>query len=371
VRVEGFVGPTNVSRSLTYDAEDTINLYPIYRDAGAPKSGGYLQHTPGLTAFLKFDSGPVRALFGQDGRLFAVAGVGFYELFASQTALLRGTVAVDGNPATISSSGSAGDQLFITSAGDGYIFTLSTNLLVPISDAEFPTDAVAGGFVDSYFVALQGQSVQFQISDILDGTSWNGLDVAQVSESSDNKIGMLIVHRNIWLFGTKTTEIWTNIGALNFPFAPIPGAPLDLGIIAPYSAAVLDNTVFWLGGDSRGSGQVFRAEGYTTARRISTYALETYLQGLPHINDAVAWTYQQEGHLFYVLYVPQADWTFVYDVATDQWHKRAQWDSTHLVWTPHRGRCHAFAFGTHFVGDRSSGTIFTYDLNTYQDTVPV
>lgn len=371
MRVEGFVGPTNVSRSRTFDAEDTINLFPILRDAAAPKSGGWLSHTPGLTAYLKFDTGPVRGLFSQDNRLFAVAGAGFYELFGNRTALQRGTVRVDANPAQICTNGVAGSQMFMTSGGLGYTYDMETGGFLQITDTDFPFPAIFANYTDGYFVTLKANSTQFQISALLDGDDWNGLDIAQVNESSDNKVALAVVHRNLWLFGTKQTEIWTNIGTLNFPFAPIPGAPMDLGIIAPYSVAVVDNAPFWLGGDARGSGVVYRATGYTTAEKVSTFAVDHYLQSLDRIDDAVGWTYQQGGHIFYCLYLPHADSTLVYDVATGLWHKRAIWDPTDLVWLPHRARCHTFCFGRHFVGDRLSGTVYTYDLDVYEDTVPV
>ncbi len=46
------------------------------------------------------EDGPVRALFYQDGRCFAVSGTSLYEITQNHTVILRGTTVADGRPAT-------------------------------------------------------------------------------------------------------------------------------------------------------------------------------------------------------------------------------------------------------------------------------
>jgi len=188
------------------------------------------------------------------------------------------------------------------------------------------------------------------------------LDVGQMSLSSDQKIAMATYHRELWFFGSKRIEAWVNTGNNAFPFQPIGGAPIDHGIAAPFSAVVMDNTIFWLGADATGGGIVWKASGYTP-QRVSTHAVETMLHRLSRFNDAIAWVYSQEGHLFYVLYLPQADTTWVYDVASNLWHERALWDTVTMRWKPHVGITHAYAWGMNLVGDRMSGAIYRMDLD--------
>jgi hypothetical protein len=355
---QGFVGPSNENRSWNFDREDTINRYAELADAGKPKSEGYLLSTPGVRPFGYLPEGPVRALFYQDGRAFAIANTGFYEFFATQTYTRLGTVNSDNLPATISSNGDAGHQLFIVSGGGGYIFDLKAGTFARITDPGFPTRAVMGLFTDGYFVVLDNLSTMHW-SDLEDGTVWNGLNVAQISTASDRTIAITVSHREIWLMGSKTSQPWQDVGPPDV-FAPMSGTLIETGIAAPWSLQVLDNTVFWLGADARGAGIVWRAQGYNP-QRISTFAVETYLQELDRFDNAMAWTYQDSGHLFYVLYLPNAEHHLLYDVATQQWHKRALWDEDLIRWQPDLGRCYAFAFGRHLVGSRLAGTI--YDMN--------
>jgi hypothetical protein len=368
MRFPGFLGPSGINRSLNVDAERTINFYPELVDGGATgkPSRYHLHGTPGLRPFVGLPAGPVRGLFSQDGRMWAVGATRLYEVFANQTGVELGVVAVDANPATLSSNGTAGHQLFVTSGGFGYVYDLISGAFARITDPEFPYPCSMGLYLDTYFVALKAKSRQFYISDNLDGTTWSGLAVAETSSSTDDLLAMAGSHRELWLAGSHVTHVWYNSGAASFPFQPVSGAHIEHGILAPFSMVKLDNTLFWLGQDETGIGIVWRANGYTP-ERISSHAMEYALGQVGRLDDAIGWAYQEEGHTFYLLYVPSAETTWCYDIATGLWHERALWDPDALVWTPHPGRCHCFAFGKHLVGDRATGTIYEMSLSLLAD----
>lgn len=359
----GFVGPSARVRSVNVNAERTVNWYPE-QSVGTAKTETWLVPTPGLEPFAVLSEGPVRALFAQNGRVFAVGGIGFYEVFQDGRAQWYGAVGSDGRPATISSNGSNGNQLFITSTGAGYIFNLATNAMTPLTGASAPPSPVAMGcFSDGYFLSLKEGGAQFNISDLYDGTSWDAADVFLVSTVADHLVAMIESHRDLWLFGSQTTSIWANTGDADNPYQPIAGVKVDQGCAAQSSVVRLDNTVFWLGQSEAGDRMVFRAQGYTP-QRVSDHAVEFALRQASRVDDAIAYAYQDEGHTFYVLYVPglahvpEFATTWVYDVATSAWHERALWDQEAMRWQPHLGRCHAFGFGRHLVGDRLSPAIY-------------
>lgn len=358
-----FLGPSNPARSRNVDGERTINFYPEFKRFGE-KSQIYLYPTPGHIPFVILDPGPVRCIWAENGRCFAISGAYLYEVFAQQTAIVRGQVAEDSKPATICSNGLNGQQLFITSGGLGYIYDLTADTLTQITDSAFPFPALSGAFINSYFIVLSYD--KFQLSEIADGLQWSGLDVNQVSMTSDRKIAMVASHTELWLFGTERTEVWSNTNQGNNAFVPNPSAPIDHGIAAAASVALLDNTLFFVARDENGQGMVVRMSGYTPMR-ISTFALENVINKLPRIDDAIGWTYSQQGHLYYVLYLPKADTTWVYDVATGLWHERAIWDNDLMRWKPHVGRCHTFAFNRNLVGDRQSGAIYELRLDRQYD----
>jgi hypothetical protein len=109
---------------------------------------------------------------------------------------------------------------------------------------------------------------------------------------------------------------------------------------------------------------VYRSNGYAGVR-ISTHSVEWQIQQYTDITDAVAYTYQQDGHSFYVLNFPSADITWVYDVATQAWHQRAGWLNNQF--TRHRGNCQMAFNGQIVIGDYVAGAIYAYDPTVYTE----
>ena len=108
-------------------------------------------------------------------------------------------------------------------------------------------------------------------------------------------------------------------------------------------------------------------QGYTV-NRISTHAMEMQLSRYDDVSDAVAYTYQDQGHQFYVLNLPRANATWVYDLSLGLWHERGHWNSEkteYQVWGP---RFHCYAFNKHLVGDTSGpGRIYEMNIDVYTD----
>jgi len=177
-------------------------------------------------------------------------------------------------------------------------------------------------------------------------------------------VGIIADHRQLWVFGTDSVEVWYNAGSADFPLERIQGAFNEIGCVSAYSIAKLDNGLFWLGTDARGQGIVYRANGYT-GTRVSTHAIEYAIAQYGNISDAIAYTYQQEGHAFYVLTFPSGNATWVYDVSTQAWHERAGFDAGQFM--RHRSNCQCNFGGNIIVGDFENGNLYRFDLDVYAD----
>ena len=87
----GLVGPSYQQRSLPFDAQRTINLFPIIDQAG--KEAASLCGTPGLALFSTAGTGANRGSFNsENGRVFFVNGNGLYELLSDGTSTALGTL---------------------------------------------------------------------------------------------------------------------------------------------------------------------------------------------------------------------------------------------------------------------------------------
>jgi hypothetical protein len=250
----------------------------------------------------------------------------------------------------------------LPSVGTGLTVTLTVqaaNSLTQIEDEVFEGGTQCG-FLDGYIIFNQPGTQVFWIT-FLYSTTINPLGFASAEGQPDILLGLLVDHREIWLFSSTHTEVWYDAGGANFPFAYIQGAYISHGIASAWASARLDNTVFWVGQDEFGTAIVWRANGYAPLR-VSTYAVEQAVQRDPlQASDCIAWTYQTDGHAYLVLNFPSGDATWVYDAATGLWHERAYLGT--LAFNDgqlHRGRPnnHCYAFGKHVVGDWQTGYIY-------------
>ena len=352
------LGSSYVARSPNAAASRMVNLFPeIVPDGG--KEAAYLQRAPGLRQLVQLPTGPVRGLwtFGDYG--YAVSGNKLYRIDDNWAYTELGAVAGIA-PVNMVDNGT---QLFIAAGANGYIYNAGTGVFAQITDPDF-AGAVGVGFLDGYFVFTEPNSQKFWVTSLYDGTSVDPLDFASAEGSPDKLVSLIVDHREVWLFGTNSVEVWYNAGLPDFPLARIQGAFNEIGCQAAYSIAKLDNALFWLGKDARGNGIVYRSKGYT-GERISTHAVEWQLQQYTTLSDAVAYTYQQDGHAFYVLNFPTANTTWVYDVSTGVWHERAGWENNRF--TRHRGQCQ-MNFGDEIVvGDFVGGALYAYDMDVYTE----
>lgn len=240
---------------------------------------------------------------------------------------------------------------------------ISTNP-VRVADSYGPFTSI--DFVDGYFIAQVTNTQEFQISALEDGTTWSGLDVNKLNVYADNIVAMIVTDRNPYFLGPKKTAVYYNSGSANNPFIPIPNALIDQGCAAQSSPVRLDNSIFWIGADERGAGIAWRANG-GTPQRVSNHAVEEQWAKFSTITDAIGWTYQEKGHAFWVLYFPAGNATWVYDVATGQWHERNWLNPTDGTTNAHLARCHAYGFQKHLVGSRVDGNIYQLSETTYFD----
>jgi Phage stabilisation protein len=352
------LGSSYVARSINAADNRMVNLFPEAIPEGG-KEAGFLSRAPGLRLLTTVGSGPIRGLWTFSGFAYVVSGTQFYKLTSAYVSTLIGTVSGTG-PVSMADNGT---QLFVACNGPSYIYNSSTNVFAQITDEAFP-GALIVGYIDGYFVFIEPNSQKLWVTSLLDGTTVDPLDFASAEGSPDGLVSMIVDHREVWLYGTNSVEVWYDAGLLDFPLQRIQGAFNEIGCAATYSVAKLDNGLFWLGADARGQGIVYRANGYTGVR-ISTHAIEYAIAQYGNISDAIAYTYQQEGHSFYVLTFPSANATWVYDVATQAWHERAGWENNQF--TRHRSNCQMAFNSEIIVGDFENSNIYAFDLNLYAD----
>lgn len=346
--------------SLPFDAQRTINFFPILDEYG--KEVAQLFGTPGLSLFGSVGTGPHRGNFTADnGRSFFVSGSELYEVDSVGNGTKRGDL---NQSSGIVSYAESDLELAICDGETLYILNYATNVFQEVSDPDFP-GASSVTYIDGYFIVSKPNTGEFYISAIRDGLSWNALDFATAEFSPDNLLRVYSALGQLFLIGDVTTEIWSNTGASEFPFQRISGALINIGTESPETVLEDDNSLFWVGKNKKGTGIVYRTEGFSPVR-ISTEAIESLLQAAPTPSELRAYAYQQKGHLFYVITGGGLETTPCYDTTTQLWHERAYLNSEGNF-EQHLGSCCTLVNGKHLVGDRRNGNIYDMNLTTYSD----
>jgi len=233
---------------------------------------------------------------------------------------------------------------------------------LPATDGAF-TGASSVDVVDNYFVYNRPNTQQYASSDLLSPITY-GLAFASKFTGPDDLVSLIVDHGQIYLLGEKTSEVWADVGTFPFPFQRIPGASSQHGIAAQFSMARFGNSFAYVSRNDRGQAVIVQMNGYFP-QRISTHAVENTLVN-QDISDAVAYTYQLEGHECYVVSFPSLELTWVYDGSTQMWHKWL-WCDNQNNFKRHRSNCSAFFQGQVLVGDWENGQIYRLDPNNYTD----
>lgn len=351
-----FIGSSYTERSINWDDQRTLNLYPVAAGNSYAKSPAALVGTPGLLAFITLPVSPIRALYKVDGveRSFAVAGNKLYEIFSDFTYTERGTLLTSVGAVDVADNGA---QLCIVDGANGYILTFATDVFGSITTNWRGSNTVA--YLHGYFMWAEPDTNVYYWSAINDGYTIDPLDFASAEGSPDNIVAIQTIHEQFAMLGTSSIEFIYDAGTSPNPFARVQGVFVEYGCAAPQSVVKSANTMFWLGSDKEGTGLVFMANGYQP-QKISTQAVELAIQSYSDISDAVGYTYQEDGHYFYVLNFPQANTTWVYDINVEQWHERAYFFDGE--YSRHLANSHIFAFNKHLVGDYQSGIIYEQSL---------
>jgi hypothetical protein len=370
------------ARSVIASAARSVNLFAESNPKDAPAPFTFYG-CPGLTSLVKpVAKAPGRGLYwANNGALYYVTGSTVYIVRAETTTPFTWSMTKVGSIASSSGRVSMVDNgttlVIVDGSALGYQVDLVSNQLKPINAVNNNPDPPTAGAVFAFygadrvdiidgFMVLNQPGTRNFYSTYLNEVKFDSLFFAAKNGYSDNLVTIIVMKREIWLVGERTSEIWFDAGAADFPFQIMPGPFVQHGCIAKSSIAQANGSAFWLSQDQNGQAIVVRTEGYD-AKRISNFALETAMAKYPKVTDAEAFTFQQRGHTFYQINFPSADRSWRWDeTVPDQWHEPL-WTDVNGVEHRHRAACSAFAYGKNVVADWETGELYALDPENHTD----
>jgi hypothetical protein len=319
-------------RSARSTAESLINMYAEKAPESA-KAPIRLMCSPGSKEVVTFTE--LAAAIGVVGFhvmneiLYAFTRAGIYKVLANNTAALISPISLQGRV----SSADNGTHLVFCDGSRGYY--IQDDVVQQILDVDFK-QSISVCFLNGYFVFCEKGTGRFFISGLYNIT-FDPLEFATAEAAPDDAVAVISDHRELWVMGKETAEVFYDSADTDFPFTRVQGAVIEHGIAGAFAFARGDSSIFWLSND----GIIYRAMGYSPSR-ISTHEVETDIKGRDW-ERCEAFTFVDEGHTFIQFNFPDRTW--VYDAATQLWHVRK-----HIDYKRHHARCYAYAYRRHYIG---------------------
>lgn len=328
-----FVGQS--IRNAASPATASSRLVNCYREPIG--DGGFLlRPVPGLIPFGQLPSVIVRDLETVDGKLYAASAAMLYEISAT---------------GAVSSLATIEDGL-TTIAGNNGLVTVCANGRYWVWDGAAATEPAAGAFDDfgsleyfgNYTVLTERNGRRFQWSDIADATDLPGLNFSTADGKDDNLIRPFVINGQLFLWKERSHEIWYLTGGAGADaFERAAGGVGDIGLKAHGLIARIPGGAFLIGDDNRAH---LASNGL---QPVSTPAVEDAIQnGGPQ----ACVVYEVQGHTFCaIVFADRPAWVF--DLATAEWHERAQGGGPWSVSATAKFR------GDWYAG-RSDGAVFAF-----------
>lgn len=351
-------GTGQQGRSVHYSAQRRLNMFVQIKQNGDRSQMSY-HSTPGLTLFAALGETPIRGAHTMGDTLYVVHRGTLYSVNNAGVTTSRGTLSTVIGRVDMADNGT---ELMIVDGTNGYIYETASLAFTTIVDGDFANTVNTVTYQAGRFITDQEGTGQFQISASYNGLAYDSGEVATAEAFPDDLVRAFVDHGEIILFGSKSTEFWGNVGAVDFPYARINGAVVEWGLAARWSVAKLHNSVVFLSKNREGEVSVSMMSGYQP-QRISSEDLEYTINNYSTVADAVGFTYKSSGHSFYQLSFPAAGKTWLFNQSNGIWSE-LEYGST--------GGRHRAEFGVEFINktivfDYENGNMYHLDADLDND----
>lgn len=277
-----------------------------------------LMPRPGLASFSDV-SVPALNVYRQagtlDGMIVAVTANAIYSL--DETGAIVGTSPVLNLLRRCSLTSGTGGVCYLTDSAQLLKLSVAagetTITATPVVMPDFaPCSWV--GFLSGFF--LFGMAGTHRFYFLRPGeTTIDALDFFSAATAPDNLKGGIVVGDELWLGGEGTWEVWTFTGNSDVPFQRQIGRVFGVGLASLDTALKVNagsgDVLVFVGSDRK----VYKMEGSPIP--VSEPGIEEYLRGVD-LDTLSAWQFAIEGHVFYMLTVPDVA-TLALDLVTGLW----------------------------------------------------
>jgi hypothetical protein len=259
------------SKSAPLSSQRCINWIPTVPEGEALNNRALMQPS-GITEFTSTELGVCRGAW-------AMAGVPYFVLGNTLVSISKGGVVTNHGSTSepinvrVSMADNGTSLVIVIPGGDAYVFNNVDNTIAQITDPDYQrSDSVS--FYRGFFVFTTTDGKQLFVSNLNAPLTFDALDFGSAEGDPDRIITQIVDHDELSIIGSKTTEVFRNVGGADFPLQIIPGAFTQKGAHTKYGVVKFDNTYMFIGGGDNELTAIWRQSSSSSAVKASTDAID-------------------------------------------------------------------------------------------------
>ncbi len=189
----------------------------------------------------------------------------------------------------------------------------------------FPTPHIpTPQYMDGYVFLPDVNSLDIYNSAATNPYSWSALDFASAESYPDPVVGLARQNNFIVAFGTSSTEFMydsakaNQLTDFNSPLDRYESFVLQTGCMNKNAVLQSERVLIFIGKSDVGGHAVWRMDG-GNAKEISTEYIEKFIDLEDTTTNITGFGFRIVGHMLFVINLPTANRTFVYDVEENTW----------------------------------------------------
>lgn len=345
----GFVGGNKFGRYKKISSEETFNMIV---------SDGALVNFPGYKKKIDFSAQSGRDIFTSIKYNHMVVVVDNQVYTISQDLITTFIGNLDSYSGNVFMAENLGGQIAIVDGLNVYIFDYINSKFTKVT-VNFQPKYIS--FQDTYFIAADGLTNRFRLSDNNNGLLWpdEPENVGQIQTKATNCVAAVPVDRQLFVIGQNVTEPWQDIGTTLFPYQRTNSFSIDYGCMSPATIAYGFGTLVWLGSNEKTGISIMYSQG-GQGKRLSNDGIDFVFSQMKKPNDAVGFIFREAGHIFYVITFTTDNVTYVYDFNTGLFFTLVDKDMNH-----HIARRITFFNGRYYFVSLKDGNVYEISSTIY------
>lgn len=260
----------------------------------------------------------------------------------------------------------------VTNAGTGYTSAPTVGISGDGADASgtafltgFPNPHVPNPvFMDGYVFLIKGTDIYNSYLD--NPKKWSPDNFITAEMYPDPIIGLARQNNQILAFGEYSTEYFYDAGnATGSPLNKNDAITIQLGLASLNSVVDHEKTVIWVGQSKSGGRSIWMIDGFQ-AKQIEASPVERVLDLETDMSAITGFVIRAKGHYLYVINLPTANRTFVYDMEEKVWFEWSSFDGLNHNMFAYSAECDTNN-GYPLLLHKSLGIVSKLDSEIYKD----